>query len=134
MFKGIVPALMRAIPNWSTFFWTNEFLKEKIGINEAKQRGEDWSTSNLLKRISIGGTSGLVSWSIAYPFDVVKTEIMCTTTHKMTIREAFAKGYASEGRRYFYKGLTPCLQRAFVVNGITLPAFEYMTQHWVPMR
>ena len=30
----------------------------------------------------------------------------------------------------FWKGLSPTLARSFVVNGLTLPAFEYMNDRY----
>ena len=74
------------------------------------------------------------SWGIAYPFDVLKAEMQCTTDRHLTLRSAIAKGYKAEGMRYFYKGFVPTMQRAFFVSLLVLPIFEYMTQFWMPQK
>ena len=129
-----MPLVLRDIPGWAAYFGTNEFLKDKMGINEAEKSGEEWSRLNLAKRMWCGGVAGQASWLISYPMDIVKTEIQCTTDRKLTIREAFIKGYQREGARYFFKGLAPSLYRTFIVNLITLPAFDYMTQFYMPKK
>ena len=80
----------------------------------------------------IGGVAGQAAWGICYPFDIAKTEIQCTTDRTLTMRDAFVRGYRREGLRYFFKGLSPTLQRAFIVNAVTLPVFDYFDQFCMP--
>ena len=132
MYKGFLPLVLRDAPAWATYFWANEFLKEKLGVTEAAKTGDDWSTANLMNRLWCAGVAGQISWVVSYPFDIVKTEIQCTTSKKVTIREAFINGYRREGLRYFFKGMTPMLAMAFIVNMIALPTYEYMMQFGMP--
>ena len=132
LYKGLLAAILRAVPCWSSYFWANEVLKERYGVTKAKMTGDDWSNINVMKRSAIGGVAGVFSWLICYPFDIVKTKIMCTTDHTLTIRQAFSRGYAIEGTRYFYKGMLPCLLRGYLTNSFTMPAFEYLTTKHVP--
>ena len=134
LYKGLLALLCAAVPGWTMYFWSNEFLKDQLGIKEAELVGDGWNNHNLFKRMMCGGVAGMAGWAVSYPFDVVMTEIMCTTDRKLQIREAFKRGYKIEGCRYFYKGLSPCLIAAFVASVVTLPAFEYMDQNWMPKK
>ena len=115
---------------WPALFWTNEFLKGQFGVTHTTS--EDNTVGNMLIRSCIGGVSGQMGWIVGYPFDVMMVKIMTTTDRNLTIREAFITGYRSEGVRYFYKGLQPCLIRAFATGFVNLPAFEYMLNNWMP--
>lgn len=73
-----------------------------------------------------GGFAGQLSWIVAYPFDVIKTEIQCEMNRKISMREVAREGYKAEGLRFFFKGLSPTLTRSFLVNAITLPVYDYL--------
>jgi hypothetical protein len=45
---------------------------------------------------------------------------------KVSMREVSREGYKAEGVRFFFKGLSPTLTRAFTVNAITLPIYDYL--------
>lgn len=54
-----------------------------------------------------GGLSGIFSWLIPYPIDTIKTRIQTNNTLKKSILLG-----------NYYNGLSFCLTRAFLVNGI----------------
>jgi hypothetical protein len=54
-----------------------------------------------------GGISGVLSWLIPYPIDTIKTRIQSNNTLKKSILLG-----------NFYNGLSFCLFRAFLVNGV----------------
>lgn len=115
---------------WPALFWANEFLKGQFGVTHDTDK--DKGMSNMLIRMCCGGISGMVGWIVGYPFDTLMAKIMTTTDRNLTIREAFRIGYRAEGLKYLYKGLQPCLIRAFATGFVNLPAFEYMLNNWMP--
>jgi len=66
-----------------------------------------------------GSLAGSLSWLLTYPVDTVKTRIQNGTCH--TVKEAIQKGNLC-------KGLSTCLARAFIVNGINFYTYEFMIQ------
>jgi hypothetical protein len=47
-----------------------------------------------------------------------------------TIKEVFVSEYKIHGAKYFFRGLTPTLVRAFPVNAVTLASFDFL-QRWI---
>lgn len=54
-----------------------------------------------------GGSAGLASWTLTYPFDVIKTRQM--NNKKITFKKAFEMGH-------LWKGFSACAVRAVLVN------------------
>ena len=129
LYKGLLPFTLRDLPGWAAYFYTNEVMKYYLGVSD---EDGDWDAVSLAKRMFIGGCSGMTSWGIGYPFDVLKTEMQTNTDPKLTLRKAIAQGHQMEGTRYFFKGFVPTMQRAFLVSLVVLPIFEYMIQNWMP--
>lgn len=46
------------------------------------------------------------------------------------MREVVRKIYKSAGIKGFYNGLAPTLVRTFLINGVRLPAFEYLNDRY----
>jgi len=62
-----------------------------------------------------GGLTGIVTWSITFPLDVIKTR-MQSDKYK-TLKDALI----FDG---IYKGITPCLIRAVFTNSVSFYIYE----------
>mmetsp|Transcript_7945 Transcript_7945/g.19878 ORF Transcript_7945/g.19878 Transcript_7945/m.19878 type:complete len:378 (+) Transcript_7945:348-1481(+) len=76
-----------------------------------------------------GGTTGALTWAMVYPFDVIKTRIQ-TMPLDAPIKErrisAVTRNLVHQyGWRYLFRGLGVTCFRAFPVNGIIFPVYEY---------
>ena len=84
----------------------------------------EWAASALA-----GGCSGALTWALIYPFDVVKTRIqtapLTTPIEKRRIVYMFRAIYKEHGIQYFFRGLGVTLLRAFPVNAIIFPVYEF---------
>lgn len=75
-----------------------------------------------MKRIQIILFSGLVSWLIVYPVDMLKSRMQIdgiTTTQYTSTYDCLQKTIKSSGVQSLFRGLTPTLIRAFPVNAAT---------------
>jgi len=45
------------------------------------------------------------------------------------MREVFRDKYKLHGYKYFFRGLSPTVLRAFPVNAICLTTFDYLTKY-----
>lgn len=96
-FVGILPTLYREIPANIIYFNTYYKLKKEVSIPVA------------------GGITGVLSWLLTYPTDVIKTRIQSGTCN--TMKEAYLKGN-------LFRGITPCLTRALLVNAVGFYTYE----------
>ena len=91
--------------------------------------------------IVAGGLSGIVAWIISYPQDYVKTQIQMAPIRKWNythtkqkvspaprIRDVIALTLETYGPRGFFRGLSPCLIRAFPANLTNFWVYESVLQ------
>lgn len=86
---------------------------------------------NMMILMWCGGVAGQMSWAAGYPFDIVKTQIQCNDARKVPIMEAVNSIYKNGGIQGFFKGFSPTLLRSFVVNALTLPAYDYLIRKYM---
>lgn len=76
-----------------------------------------------------GGLTGALTWAVVYPFDVIKTQIQTapidTPKHERTISAVFTRLVKEHGWRHLFRGLSVTCLRAFPVNGLIFPVYEY---------
>lgn len=80
------------------------------------------------KKFSIftsGGIAGMASWVFTYPIDTIKTRMQNETCH--TMKQAFLKGG-------LYKGLSICLFRSFIVNGVNFYSYEKIANYLINVK
>ena len=136
LYRGWWATAWREVPAFGGYFAFYDFAKDYLNSFFAKQAGIDekemaaqnhsylWASSALA-----GGTTGALTWAVIYPFDVIKTKIqtfpMDTPLEK---RRIFAVGQDIVQKRGFsalFRGLNVTIIRAFPVNGIIFPVYEY---------
>ncbi|WAQ80697.1 hypothetical protein PtA15_1A35 [Puccinia triticina] len=74
-----------------------------------------------------GGLAAEVFWLVGYPLDTVKNRIMCDslTNRRYPTWLSAARAIRLEGGiKAFYRGMTPCLLRAFPTNAAALAVWE----------
>lgn len=128
LYKGLAPALLRQA-SYGTL---------KIGFyNNLKRllRKDDFLPTN----IAAGMLSGAISSAIANPTDVLKVRMQSGTSGSvMAARKscvkAFQQIYNEEGVRGLYRGVGPTTQRAAVLVGVLLPAYDYSKMVLVESR
>ncbi|POW11945.1 hypothetical protein PSHT_08229 [Puccinia striiformis] len=74
-----------------------------------------------------GGLAAEVFWLVGYPLDMIKNRIMCDSFTKPKYPSWLSAGRAiwlEGGAKAFYRGLTPCILRAFPTNAAALAVWE----------
>ncbi|KAA1106605.1 hypothetical protein PGT21_036518 [Puccinia graminis f. sp. tritici] len=74
-----------------------------------------------------GGLAAEAFWLVGYPLDMVKNRIMCDSFIKPrypTWISAARAIWLEGGFKAFYRGLTPCILRAFPTNAAALAVWE----------
>jgi solute carrier family 25 carnitine/acylcarnitine transporter 20/29 len=77
-----------------------------------------------------GGVSGSLTWAIIYPLDVIKTRIQTSPLDTSVSTFNVGRSIVSKhGYRKLFRGLGITLIRAFPVNGIIFPVYEFTLLH-----
>jgi len=97
--------------------------------NEQQQQQQQNKVHPWFDSAIAGGLTGALTWAIVYPFDDIKTHIQTATIntpqHERTIAAVTAKIVKENGWRHLFRGLSVTCLRAFPVNGIIFPVYEY---------
>ena len=116
IFNGYFATVLRDVPGWCSYFFAYKSLKKFFDQYS--------SSSPYISQFMAGGFAGQISWACAYPADVVKSYIQYHNQHT-SVLSTTRYLYSKHGIRYFFKGLSPCLLRAFQVNSVVFVAYEY---------
>ena len=142
LYRGWIVTCWRELPAFGAYFAFYDFAKDRINTFFAKQAGVDekeastgfaehshtWVASALA-----GGSTGAITWAMVYPFDIIKTRIQTApieapvTTRR--IHTVALNIIRKEGFSALFRGLNVTVIRAFPVNGIIFPVYEYVLMH-----
>jgi solute carrier family 25 carnitine/acylcarnitine transporter 20/29 len=78
MFKGYWPTFFRDVPGWAVFFYAYELFKKLVLTEPDPEKREKMGRNfwEFFKRFMAAGVAGICSWSVGFPFDVIKTNMM----------------------------------------------------------
>ncbi|KAJ0755930.1 putative mitochondrial carrier protein [Helianthus annuus] len=123
MFQGFTVTVIRDAPSYGAYFWTYEYVREKLHPGCRKT-----GRQNLMTMVVAGGLAGLASWVCCYPVDVVKTRLQAQTPNSPVkyagIVDCFRQSVRTDGAGVLFRGLGSTLFRAFIVNGSVFTAYE----------
>ncbi|KAK2045110.1 mitochondrial carrier [Colletotrichum somersetense] len=152
-FGGTVTALRDSI-GYGFYFWSYELATRWMGVGGDGLEETDMR-NEAAKVLLCGGLAGIVTWASIFPLDVIKTRVQMqafealtpaegspllgaqgtqqqqqqqrSQSHKRAGAVQVAKAaYREGGMRVFFRGLTICSVRAFVVNAVQWAVYEWV--------
>lgn len=118
LYTGALPIFLGTSIGYAFRFATYE---------EATERMEAIGFGRVGSTIVGGGMAGMATWASHYPLDLVASRMEASVAlggRKMTMSAHFHDIYAQNGIRGFFRGLGPCLLRAFPVNAAIFLAYD----------
>lgn len=147
---GAVTALRDAI-GYGFYFWTYELCTETFS---GLDKGDPTLAKEASKVLLCGGLAGIATWASIFPLDVIKTRVqtqpslerLAETSPLLSSLRSTTPSPSHEGRRevrygalhaakfayreggiaVFFRGLTVCCIRAFLVNAVQWAVYEWM--------
>lgn len=121
VFRGTSATILRDVPGNAAYFASYEFLKRQFMALEGNNSGKP----SILSTLMAGGLAGMTNWTVAIPFDVLKSKwqtaapgtyrhVGCVLQHVL----------ATQGPTALFQGLGPALLRAFPANAACLLGVE----------
>jgi solute carrier family 25 phosphate transporter 23/24/25/41 len=130
-YRGLPMGLIGIFPYAAIDMGTFEYLKRRIAVRNAKNRGchEDDAQPSSFATAFVGGFSGALGASIVYPLNLLRTRLQSqgTILHPRTytgITDVFHQTIEGEGVRGLFKGLTPNLLKVVPAVSITWVVYE----------
>lgn len=80
-----------------------------------------------------GGLAGMATWASHYPLDLIASRMEASVAldgPRLSMAGHFQEVYAREGVPGFFRGIGPCLARAFPVNAIIFLTYDFCKQHF----
>lgn len=129
LFRGWHATCWREIPAFGLYFTIYDVIRDSILLGNTHERQtQPWVASALA-----GGCSGSFTWAMVYPVDVIKSKIQTTPLNstKPEHRKIWHVGrqmVRERGIRSMFRGLGVTVVRAFPVNGIIFPVYEFTVE------
>eukprot|EP00177_Eucheuma_denticulatum_P008215 GFKZ01014951.1.p1 GENE.GFKZ01014951.1~~GFKZ01014951.1.p1 ORF type:complete len:312 (-),score=37.65 GFKZ01014951.1:537-1472(-) len=123
LFTGMGATLVREVPGNAFMFMTYNAVMRAMTL--PGQATKDLSAGQLM---FAGGTAGLAFWIPCYPIDFCKTLIQTDNVNNPRysgLMDCMRQTVKAEGVAGLYKGIGPCLARAFPANAVTFLAYQW---------
>lgn len=125
VFKGFYLTLAREAPAAGAYFCAYEYQCRLLG-------GGDSSSVGPLGLLLAGGLSGMCSWTLTYPIDVIKSRFQADGARDRLYKgviDCVRQSYRSEGLGVFGRGYMATMIRAFPTNAATLAVATWFLRH-----
>lgn len=137
LYKGTLITMAREIPGFGCYFASYDYL---CNMSMRIFKNEHRDTIHPVTLCVCGGVSGIFTWIISYPVDVVKSRLQVDGMFGKEIysnsidcfRKTFKEGGETGYRRYlmFFRGLNSTMARGFIVNAVTFPTVVLILRYW----
>ncbi len=132
LYRGMGVTLWRETPAFGMYFAVYDTIKDRVeSLLEEKDddhpipsHAHAWAASALA-----GGISGASTWGIIYPFDVIKSRMQTSPLDRHLQKGMWTVGgdiIRNHGFKHMFRGLGVTLVRAFPVNAIIFPVYEFV--------
>lgn len=122
LYRGWNATVLRETPSIGMYFFSYKYSKEALTNMQGLKEANDAAI------MVAGGIAGAMSWSLVYPFDVIKTIIQSTPANSngesLTVMGTARSLYRRYGYSIFFRGLGTTIVRAFPVNASTFFCYE----------
>lgn len=137
LYRGWWVTALREVPAFGMYFAFYDYIKDRLnsilaeqaGISEADSNNSQHSHTWLASALA-GGTTGALTWGLIYPVDIIKTRIQTAPldipVEKRRMVTVGLDIMRKHGWRHLFRGLNITLIRAFPVNGIIFPVYEFV--------
>lgn len=126
LYRGLAPALLRQATYGTIKIGLYHSLKRRYFGTQKEE--------TLFPNVVCGIIAGVMSSSLANPTDVLKIRMQAQTTNvfnKLGLVGSFMDIAKKEGVRGLWRGVGPTANRAAVVCGVELPAYDITKKHLI---
>lgn len=125
LYKGMMPWVLSSLPSPAFNLFVYDKLKTKVIFETHYLK---YGSPTIM---AIGTTSAFITFSLLYPFHVIKSRIIINGKNKDKIQKKgtlpmiIRNTYEREGILGFYKGFLPGIMKTGPSHGISFTAYEF---------
>jgi solute carrier family 25 (mitochondrial carnitine/acylcarnitine transporter), member 20/29 len=147
---GVVTALRDSV-GYGFYFWSYELSTRLMMSTTSERESDAQQAANVLL---CGGLAGVVTWASIFPLDVIKTRVQTqilvdsttapllgsvvvadnTERRRLGAVEVARDAYRNGGSGVFFRGLTVCSLRAFIVSAAQWAVYEWIMRELDPKK
>eukprot|EP00301_Raphidiophrys_heterophryoidea_P024532 c7997_g2_i1.p1 GENE.c7997_g2_i1~~c7997_g2_i1.p1 ORF type:complete len:298 (+),score=75.75 c7997_g2_i1:128-1021(+) len=120
LFKGLATTQAREIPQFAFYYPIYEATIN--ALNPKRERRVDLPGWKLMLA---GANTGVWTWFITYPIDLIKTRVQANEGKYSSTLECIQQSYRESGIRVFTRGLMPTCLRAMPFHASVFVVFEH---------
>ncbi len=134
LFHGYWLTVLREVPSNMAYFGTFEGILRMFGYgtDNVPSPGHKHTAASPLLVGMAGGCAGVANWLVIFPVDTIKSRMQTDDLYNPKYRSAlhcYRVTVASDGgHRALWRGLTPCLMRAFLANALAFNVLNLSKQ------
>ncbi len=132
LYRGMGVTTWRETPAFGMYFAVYDTIKDRVESLLAEKDDDHpipshahaWAASALA-----GGISGASTWFVIYPCDVIKSQMQTSPLERHLQKGMWTVGadiIRDHGVKHMFRGLGVTLVRAFPVNAIIFPVYEFV--------
>lgn len=123
--RGLSMTLARDIPSFAAFFSSWQFF-----VTNFSPTGKEADMPMYMNLLG-GGFTGIATWTVSYPFDVIKSRYQASRDHIYKgVWDCAVKSFRTEGWQVFTRGFVPCTLRAVPTNAFTYPVYAFLKRQF----
>lgn len=123
--RGYWGMFMRDAPGFGLYFMMYDIMKRTLGVNYEQNRIDKMDMATGFKCFLSGGTAGISTWAMFYPFDTVKSIMQ---SHKgsegLKARTVFRNIIKEQGVGRLYRGIHVQLLRSFPTSACSMLMYD----------
>ena len=127
LYRGLLATVARQGPGFAIYFSAYDRLKDYIITHS--NLGSTANHHQLMASILSGGIAGSLSWAAIYPIDLIKSRIQALpldcALQERSIMHVGGNVVRQHGWMALYRGFGITILRAFPVNAIIFPTYEF---------
>jgi solute carrier family 25 carnitine/acylcarnitine transporter 20/29 len=126
LYRGFAATCSRQAPSFGIYFSSYDRIKTALLDQNSFNNANAFTPPLAISALS-GGIAGSLSWAVVYPMDAIKSRIQTLPLEQPTpkMRDVFVSLWRSQR---LYRGIGITVIRAFPVNGIIFPVYEFCLQ------
>ena len=103
--RGYSAMLIVEIPTCGFYFCSYEFFKKLFRVSREYVDSEEFNFSVVFRKFLAGGINGMISWTIIYPLDCIRSAMFTARDTRLSFYETGKRIVQESGVKRLFQGV-----------------------------